>query len=278
MMFRVNKMTHTKYNTHNTGEAGITLLLSILILSSILAISFSLATILFVEVRTSGDLLRTEPALYGAQAITEEAIFKIKRKVPEGQLTYSKQIGNVNLNDPPPSESSTTTPVFQTKVDAGTGFEDTPNRYAIYDSGNPNPLAGSKYGKVKLTYLTTGNDDPLTVYICEFDPSDPPDTYTNPPPCSNTASDVYWPASDYRGFSLTPSNSPREWVLDPNKQQEIILYNSGSTGKIHVRIEGFGASPSYTPKGIPYAGETAVDINAEHGGVSRKLRALIPAN
>jgi len=261
-----------------TKQAGVTLLLAVLVLASILAISFSMATILLVEVRTSGDLLRTEPAFYAAQAITEEVIFKVKRKIPSNQITYTSQIGVVNLNNPAPVETSTTTPAFQIKVAPGTTFITTSNRYALYNPSVQDPTAGSNYGKIRLTYLTTGNSDALTVYICQFDPSDPPDTYTNPPACSNTIADAYWPGSDYRGFPLKPSNSPREWLLDPAKQQEIILFNSGSTGNIHVQIEGFGPSPSYTPKGIPYADETAVDINANNSGVNRKIRVIVPKN
>jgi len=55
------KFTESKFKKNR--QSGVTLLLAILILSSIMAISFSLATILFVEIRTSGDFIRTEPAI-----------------------------------------------------------------------------------------------------------------------------------------------------------------------------------------------------------------------
>lgn len=67
-----------------SDQDGVTLLLGILILASITAISFSLATIAFVEIRSSADVVRSEPALYVIQGQIEEAIFKVKRAVPTG--------------------------------------------------------------------------------------------------------------------------------------------------------------------------------------------------
>ena len=88
------------------------MLLSILVLSAILAISFSLSTILFVEVRNSGDLLRTEGALYGSQSATEEALFNIKREPPS--FSYSSQEGKVSINTSAPTY--TDNPIIQVQV------------------------------------------------------------------------------------------------------------------------------------------------------------------
>lgn len=264
------------------SQKGLTLLLAILVLSSVLAISFSIATILFVEVRTSGDLLRTEPALYGAQAISEEAIYKIKRHVSAG-FSYTDKLGNVVLNSPPPQESVYTNPILTEKVAAGTTFVNTPNHYVFNDPNNP--TQGSNYGRVRLTYLSTGNSDHLTVYICEFDPNKPYNPSGNYPAayttivCTDPYSTEYWLATA-KGSNISPNTpeSLRTWDLDPTKQQELIIYNSGSTGPIYVQIEAFGPAPNYVPTGIPYVGKAAVNINAENSGVSRKLRVEIPTN
>src|SRR3989338_7787337 len=80
------------------AQAGVTLLLALLVLSAILAIRFSLATILLTEVKSSGDLIRTEPAFYAAEGITEEALYKIKRQVPPGSFAYTTKLGAVVLN------------------------------------------------------------------------------------------------------------------------------------------------------------------------------------
>lgn len=73
-------------------------------------------------------------------------------------------------------------------------------------------------------------------------------------------------------------------TLDPNKQQELIIYSSDSpTGDQFVQIEAFGpdgpdADTNPDPKGMPFYGETVVDINARNGGVTRALRVKIPHN
>ncbi len=70
----------------NNSQDGVTLLLAVLILAAITAIAFSLAAIITIEIRSSGDVLRTEPALYAVQAVTEEALFKYKREVTDADL------------------------------------------------------------------------------------------------------------------------------------------------------------------------------------------------
>jgi hypothetical protein len=260
-----------KSEIRNQKQQGVTLLLAILVLSAILAISFSIATILFTEVRTSGDLLRTETALYGAGAVAEEALFKIKRKVPS--FTYTTKLGGVDLGSPAPIESSTTTPIYQDKV-ATTDytFANTTKHYVLFDPDNP--TGPSKYGKIKLTYINSGYDDPLTVYLCEFDPLG---SYEGGP-CTDTYSSEYWLTPQGTGFPLTKTNSPKEWFLNENKQQELILVNTNHTNPIYVQIETFGPPTSYAPKGMPLVGEIFVDVTAKKSGVTRKIELLIPKN
>ncbi len=56
-------------------------MLAVLVLAGITAIAFSVAAIVFVEIRASGDLLRTEPALYAVQSVTEEALYSSTRNI-----------------------------------------------------------------------------------------------------------------------------------------------------------------------------------------------------
>jgi len=256
------------------SQAGVTLLLALLVLSAILAISFSLATILLTEVRSSGDLIRTEPAFYAAEGITEEALYKIKRQVPPGSFAYTTKLGAVVLNSPPPVESATTSPIFQDSVAKGYTFETTPKHYALYDPTNP--TGPGYYGRITLTYLDTGNTDVLEVYLCEFDPLEDPNNYSPPgPACSNPADNTYWKVRD---FDLRPITSPQTWDLDPSKQQELIVFNSGSTGNVFIQVQTYGPGPTYTPKGIPYSGQTSVDISAKNAGLTRKMKVIIPNN
>lgn len=268
-------------------QQGITLVLAVLVLSALLAISFSMATILLVEVRTSGDLLRTEPSLYGAEAVAEQALFKIKRKVPLAlcpQLQpncYVSNVGLVDVGSTAPVENTISDPIQQDKVMPGmvmpspNVFPVNANHYSLYTPGSN---GGSGYGKLKLSYLSSGNTDHLKVYLCQYDPTQSIGEGTNKyrtVPCTdaNPTYDNYWLVRD---FNLYPGNSPQSWVLDPSKQQELILFNDHNTGPIYVQIETFDAG--LVPKGIPYFGETAVDITAKNGGVVRKLRVQIPGN
>ncbi len=286
---------HKKFK--KTGQQGVTLMLSILVLAAILSIAFSLATVTFVEIRSSGDLARTEPTYYAADAISEEALFTVKRNVSDTTYPYDNGIGTVSLTS---NTSFISTAIFQATVPKTSyDFISTRSRFPIYDTQclTPNsanmtncPTGGSGYGRIKITYLDTGNTDHLKVFLCQFDPSKPinpsgtwPEVYTSTP-CSNPydTSNYYWltPASGDDLTSGNTNNNVREtgtasWPsINPNLQQELIFYNSGLTGDIHVQIETFDSNG--VAKGLPLVGSKAVDITASSQGVVRKIRTTIP--
>lgn len=263
-------------------QEGVTLLLAILVLSAILAIAFSLATITFIEIRSSGDLVRTEPAYYAADAVSEEALYKVKRNVPDSQFNYTSNLNNVSLGSPVPTESQNSLPIFQLIVPKGSNsFSVTRNRYPIFDPACPSPdttatnhcsTGGSGYGKIKLTYTDTGNDDALKIYLCQFDPTG--NTSYSSLVCSEpTTGAGYWTLAD---GSLLKSNT-QTLTLNPNLQQELIVYNGGGSSDIYVQLESFG-SDGVTPRGLPLVGQKAVDINAASAGVVRKIRTLVPTS
>lgn len=281
------------------GQSGITLMLSILVLAAILSIAFSLATVTFVEIRSSGDLVRTEPTYYAADAISEAALFTVMRNVSDTNYPYDSSIGAVSLTTNP---SFVSTAIFQATVPKTSyDFISTRSHFPIYDTQcvTPNsanstncPTGGSGYGRIKITYLDTGNTDHLKVFLCQFDPNKPvnpsgtwPTVYTSIP-CSNPndTSNYYWltPAGGDDLTSGNTSNNVREtgtgsWSsINPNLQQELIFYNSGSTGDIHVQIEAFDTNG--VAKGLPLVGSKAVDISASSQGVVRKIRTTIPVN
>lgn len=271
-------------------QEGVTLMLSVLVLSAILAIALSLATVIFVEIRSSGDLIRTEPAYYAADAISEEALFKVKRHVPEGQFSYSSSINNVTLTN---TQSSTSTPIAQVIVSKNSStFANTTSHYKIYDKNCLGPVqggsttcqeAGSGYGRIKITVLDTGNSDTLKLYLCQFDarksydPTGTDSTAYTTIPCSDpdNFTDNYW---ILQAATLTsdPSNNTRNISLNPYMQQELIMFdgNSSPSGDIYVQLESFDQNDN--AKGLPLAGQQAVDINAGSGGVVRKIRTIIP--
>lgn len=276
------------------ARAGVTLLLAIIVLSSILAISFSLATVLFIEIRTSGDLLRTEPAFYAASGLGEQALFKLKRSVctistQNCTFNYTTQFDNNVSFSGTPQQTSTTTPVFQDKVPANTVFtsnSDTGNIYSFYDPTNTNPGAGSGYGKVIVTNLNTGNPGGTTLYayMCQYDPTFPVNTSGNAntyytPPCSDPSTTTHGSSSSY--WQLSGANNypigigaQGIWYPDPTKQQELILVN-GNNYPIYVQVETYGPDIN-TPKGLPLQGKTAIALNTNFGTVGRKIQVVVP--
>lgn len=266
----------------NSRQAGVTLLLAILILSSVLAISFSLATIMFTEIRTSGDLMKTEPALYAATGVGEQALFNLERHActDNGPGCYISSFSNNVLLNGTPTVVTASTPIFIDKVKAGSTFGTTLNKYDFCNvTAGP---AGCQYGKVIVSYVTSNGSYPLYAYLCEFDPNRT-DYLTVPCTQVNQSSQdqLYW-SSPNNGFlnfdgsvSLTQTtNSSATWLLNPGYQQQLILTNPGFSD-IYVKIETFGSNGT-TAKGLPYVGKTAVDINTLNAAVGRKLRVIVP--
>lgn len=281
-----------KFKKKNGAGPGVTLLLAVLILSALLAISFSLATITFIEIRTSGDLTRTEPSLYGASAIVEEALFNIRRGVPNGSEYYDSALGNVTFATSTPVLDY---PITQIIVPPNSTFANTTNHYPIYDvqypaptgDGGGNPTGGSNYGKVQLTYLNTGNDsgDKLQVYLCQYDPRkgfDPTGadmSSYNSVPCTvptnpATSQPNYWLVNPYQLSPLETASWGVTQGFDYQKQQELILVNPTSK-YIYVQLQSFDIN-GVTGKGLPFFSTKVVDITASNGGIIRKLRTVVP--
>ncbi len=289
MIYRHHKIRNLirQLADENSRQAGVTLLLALLVLSAILSIAFSITTILFIEVRSSNDLIKTEPAIYGANAIGEEAIFNIKRHTCDaGNCAYTTQFNNKVIASAP-VKTSTTTPIFQDRIPAGGSFN-TANTYVFYNAiAGTSSTTGSSYGKVSISYLDTGNlgGNNLIIYLCEFNPSLPVDptgqtvfsyhsvACSDPADSSHLQAPGNLPYWIQTAYSLTPTASVN-FNLDPAKQQTLLLYNPNSVN-IYVKIQTFDAD-GVTPKGLPYVGQTAVDINVSNAAVGRKVRVTVP--
>ncbi len=272
------KKKNFKYNE------GVTLLIAVLILSVVMAVSFSLATVLLAESRSSGDLLRTEPALYAATSVTEEALFGVKRVT--GNSSYSTLVGNTKLTS---ATAPFNDPIQTVKVFAGTRyFTGSQNVYLIY---NPDNLHGpSNYSRLTVTFLDTHTPGTkLNIYLCQWDPQNPPtDAEGNFKEVCTDAQDT-----SYMSYQNSHALNPGEtWdtsgivsgsytcgsCINPNFQQELILYQTpGSVpADISVQIESFDSDGN--PKGIPYFNKTAVDVSAANANVGRNVRVVIPKN
>lgn len=275
MTYQINK---NKIFIHN--QDGVTLLLSILVLSAILAISFSIATILFVEIRNSGDLVRTESAIYAAEGASEEAFFKLKRKVGS-TFVYSNKLGLVGVDTP--IESTTTPLVYETVLNCENNTFEKAARLPIYDADFPD--VGSNYGKIKVENFGDAN---LEVWVCQYRPNglnDVGQPYASSP-CSHRDSNEYWVNTDGDVVSTSPGSysakrqsivkaSSASWILNITRQQEIVMLVPSCTAPVLVKLTGY-ASDTVTEKPLPLVGETAVTIKANSSGVSRRLRLTIP--
>ncbi len=270
-------MKTLNHKQKNGNQQGITLLLAIIILSSVMAISFSLSTILFIEVRTSGDLLKTEGALYAANGVGEEAFFNIKRQTcpadGQGCLYSTGFANNVKLSGTPVT-TSTSTPIFQDKVAANSVFGSTGQK--IYDFCNVSTPAssGCGYGKVDITYLDTNSNGSIKVFLCEFDPKTNFGEEGGVCKKLNTSLE-YWRNS--AGETLNNSHSTVEFkFLDSSKQQILYITNYNTNADAYFQIKTYKDIDGIIPWGLPYVGKTAVDVNAVNTSVGRKIRVIVP--
>ena len=309
-----SKLQVTSYKLQDRRQAGVTLLLAILVLSAVLAISFSLSTILLLEVRSSGDLTRSEASLYASTGISEQAAFDLKRQVNcGGGCSF---IGNFNNNVALSSivMSSSTNPTFRDQIKQASGFSSNPKVYDFCPvtaaTGSIGGNNGCGFGKVTLTYLPSnlpngGNADPLVAYLCQYDPTKSVDStgltsgaYTSAP-CSvmTDSSSGYWITGKYgdptggttagtsyvNGALIFPNQqyngytSPgiTSWTIDPTLQQKMIVFNPNLDGTINISISTFGPN-GVSPLGLPYAGLTSVTVNTQNGDVGRHIQVLVP--
>jgi hypothetical protein len=288
-------MTFTMKMNLKKNHPGVTLLIAILVLSTILAVSFSLASILLAESRNSGDLLRTEPALYADNAISEEAIFNISRNT--GVTSYTPTVGALSVTS---TSTPLNNPVQEVEIpSANTAFGCGVNCYVLYNPGNSYGPGG--YGRIQVTFLNTNTiGEQLHIYLCQWDPGNPPrdlttDDYANvcsqPHPSNLTYNYMTYqdsqPLSPGQTWDTNPGGSPPAppgaftcgGCMDPtgHDQQELILFQTNSLGQpsnIYAQISTWNSGGS--PLGIPYFGKTAVKISSSNAGVNRDVQVVVP--
>jgi hypothetical protein len=252
----------TSINTHRLNrrgesESGVTLMLAILVLSAVVAIAFSLATIVFIEIRSSGDATRTEPALYASFAVTEEKLFQYKRFVPTNSQPSRSDtclvknectVNGVSLDLPgnqPPDYDESPKVVFVPK--------NTIKTIPMFIDGEYDKL----YNSISLQLLKGGNF--LDYYFKAIDENGnpyPPDNVPNTKYRATTAA-----AEAYTGF------------VD-NRQYELVLDNSANSQDVSVVIKTWGTDGS--PKGLPFVGEEMLKIRAQYRDLNRTYQVRIP--
>lgn len=263
-----------KFKQKYKNQEGVTLLLAIIVLSSVMAISFSLSTIMFIEVRTSGDLLKTEGALYAAGGVGEEAFFNIKRKtcLPSGEdCVYTTVFGNNVKLTGSPVTTTTSTPIVQDKVAPNSSFGSSGQKVYEFCNINNQLSSGCGYGKVEITYIDTGSSNAIWAYLCEFDPNA---DFGGSVPCSDMGNSSYW--KNPGGTQLTKYNNFLSLNLNTTRQQILFITNPNTSGSdIYFQVKTYDTD-NQTPKGLPYVGKSAVDINAVNSSVGRRIRVIVP--
>lgn len=257
MIFQVNN------NLHVHKQSGVTLLLSVLLLSAITTIAFSLAAVGFAEISTSNDLSRTEPILYYSLGLAEEGAYGVKRSVASlksslgaecsGNFTQfvldSSNVTNTktkicNINSPnAPGNIEVIVPVntYNSSV-----------RLYIYDPTNSG-TGGSGYSDVSFK-KTSNNSGSVRMYMCPLsvecqDPNINPNGWVNPAGV----------LLDYN----TDVNIPLS-----NGSYEVVFINGGSALEYVEVIT--------RPKGLPYLNKEGIEIQSSFGRLIRRLRVLVP--
>lgn len=299
-------MISYKFITKHADQDGITLLLSVLVLSAIAAITFSLAAIILIEIRASGDEKRTDPAAYATLGVIEQAIFKVQRGVADNILCNTQSgctgtyIGNPSLATvtvPSVTVSSLQSPDIQDQVppgntvDASSGGSLSTNiSYTLYDSFNPNdPINGYSY--IQLSDVSGGTGT-LFYSLCKVnDPANPNDCSAasfkqTPRPSSWTTVQSAIPQGSYN--TIGPLAVDRVYKLYISTNSTITKYVGIKTYGPVVTTSGAGAARqgcpapfvggdiTTCPKGIPLKGKLQYDITANTAGLTRKYRVTIP--
>ena len=261
----------TNLNNHNSkiNQAGVSLMLSVLVLAAITAVSFSLATIIFVELRSSGDVLRSEPAVYGTLGVTEEALFQYKRFVNEREdsgtslSTLDVATCTSTQTNPDPNICNVGGVAITIPNNSLLQFDDTPKVQTVYSQQQVTiPLYevnnfAAQYGKVKVEIIPTGSVNYLDVSYQEI-----PETGS-----TYTLSSQPLSESQSGGWTYTLPNTS-------GSQYELILNNTTSDNFL-VSISSYDTD-NVTPKGLPFVGKKALEVIANYLGVTRTYRVYIP--
>lgn len=121
------------------GQKGVTLIIAVVMLASVTFVSFALSSVIIREIRVARILLKTEPAISGANSGGEENLYRFIRKqglVTSGSLPQSA----VNYQ---------VTPDFFDNPYNFTIAANSFGRIALYDPENPtNPAAN--YGTIRI--------------------------------------------------------------------------------------------------------------------------------
>jgi hypothetical protein len=224
------------------NEKGVTLLLSILVLSAITAIVFSIAAIAANEVRTSNDLVKSEPAITAAEAGAEDLLYYSVRGVGAYSTDCSAP-STTTLNGLTLSYCSN--PYFADPYDFTLAGPSGEKDFYLYNPITPGAAPG--YSNISVT-LASGSS--AVVNICSW-------TAAN---CASSA--------DVASLSLTTGQTLSQ-ALSPGVANgyQLVFLNSNSTSDEFI--------VTTTPTGMP-SGTATIQTTGSNYGVTRKLQTILP--
>ncbi|QQS22785.1 hypothetical protein IPM19_04120 [bacterium] len=260
-------MTFHLYKNHK--QEGVSLMMAVLVLAAITAIVFSLATIVFIELRASRDLVRSEPNLYATLGVTEEALFQYKRYVNErsdgDNVTLMDVpscfpsrngiclIGNVRLELPTEKDGDPQPLDFDETPKLTTIFAGETQVFPLY-SLNDYSL---QYGLIRLQRVAVGNTGQLRISLRGI-PKDPEAGETT---------------TDYGNLSEGPPMSISTFF--PDYQYELIVQNTDPVNNVQLNITSYAADGA-TAKGLPFIGKKVLKVVANYLGLTRTYTVYIP--
>lgn len=225
------------------NQRGVTLLLALLVMAALTAIVFSAAAIIYNEVKTSGDLTKTEPIITADEAVAEDSLFKLAR----GFSTLASCLS--------PSSSTVGSVTVTT---CGDYYEVNPyllnlainarRDFYLYNPANQSASPGYTSVSIQMNSGFQG-----TVYLCNWTDTD----------CPTSASPIDVKTIASAGPTTT-WNSP---VLNPSNLYILTVVNSAVNSGTYTVTSA--------PIGLP-AGTTTIQEVGTQNGLTRKLRVSVP--
>lgn len=265
----------TKNLTTRDSEAGVSLMLAVLVLSAITAVAFSLAAIVFIEIRSSGDSSRTEPALYATFGVTEEALFQYKRFYSGSGLDVTScNGGSLDLD----TGSDLNNICYLNKVTLTLPgvqpieFDDSPRVEFVGASATktlPMFKADSyeqQFTDAQIEVLPNSTSSSIEAYFLQT---------------SNDGTTLCAPGGDTEPCDLPEIIAPGEIYIfnsfdtTGQYQYELVLHNPSKKQDVSVSITTTRVGNTQ-PSGLPFVGEQVLRIMANYLGLTRTYQVRIP--
>ena len=234
-------MTFRKYKKN---QDGVTLLLAILILAAISIVALSFSSIAKDELQSSGDSLRSEPAISGAEAGTEDALFEDIRGFGSSLATNCSSPSQSTLSNGVLIQSCTN--YYYPNPYAFTLAPFVPQQFYLYNPASQSSPSG--YTSVSLTMNNSDTGGLVLIDLCSWS--------------NNNCSQFPDLVGNY------PLSAGQTWTetLDPSQKYILIAKNQNSSVSLVAQSTPFALVSSVT----------TVLTSGTNGSVTRKIEATIP--